>query len=141
MTEEREGQEAGNVRVMTDHERESYDGVTLEQGPGGETYEADDAGATSDRSYSATGPHVVFERSSGDGPHITFERMDAKGLRNTVLEHLLGRWWKWKLGAGIAGAVIVICALVFLASSLLIFALPAIVIVFAVCLLAQMLRR
>ena len=138
---EREEQGTGNVRVMTDRERESYDGVTLEQGPGGETYETGDAGATSSRSYSSEGPHVVFERSSGDGPHITFERMDAKGLRNTVLEHLLGRWWKGKLGAGIAGAVIVICALVFLASSLLIFALPAIVIVFAACLLAQMLRR
>ncbi len=141
MMEEREGKETGNVRVMTDRERESYDGVTLEQGPGGETYEAGDEGTTSDRSYSGTGPHVVFEHSSGDGPHITFERMDAKGLRNTVLEHLLGRWWKWKLGAGIAGAVVVICALVFLASSLLIFALPAIAIVFAACLLAQMLRR
>ena len=141
MMEEREGKETGNVRVMTDRERESYDGVTLEQGPGGETYEAGDEGTTSDSSYSGTGPHVVFEHSSGDGPHITFERMDAKGLRNTVLEHLLGRWWKWKLGAGIAGAVVVICALVFLASSLLIFALPAIVIVFAACLLAQMLRR
>ena len=138
---EREEQGTGNVRVMTDRERESYDGVTLEQGPGGETYETGDAGATSSRSYSSEGPHVVFERSSGDGPHITFERMDAKGLRNTVLEHLLGRWWKWKLGAGSAGAVIVICALVFLASSLLIFALPAIAIVFAACLLAQMLRR
>ena len=138
---EREEQGTGNVRVMTDRERESYDGVTLEQGPGGETYEAGDEGTTSDRSYSGTGPHVVFEHSSGDGPHITFERMDAKGLRNTVLEHLLGRWWKWKLGAGIAGAVVVICALVFLASSLLIFALPAIAIVFAACLLAQMLRR
>ena len=141
MMEEREGKETGNVRVMTDRERESYDGVTLEQGPGGETYEAGDEGTTSDRSSSGTGTHVVFENSSGDGPHIPFERMDAKGLRNTVLEHLLGRWWKWKLGAGIAGAVIVICALVFLASSLLIFALPAIAIVFAACLLAQMLRR
>lgn len=136
MTEEREGQEAGNVRVMTDHERESYDGVTLEQGPGGETYEASGA-----RGPQGESPRVTFERSNGTGPHITFERMDAKGLRNTILEHLLGRYWKWKLGAGIAGAVIVVCALVFLASSLLIFALPAIIGVFAACLLMQMLRR
>jgi len=134
---EREEPGTGNVRVMTDRERESYDGVTLEQGPGGETYESSPAGERGPQ-----GGESFESFGHGDaGPQITFERMDAKGLRNTVLEHLLGRWWKWKLGAGIAGAVVVICALVFLASSLLIFALPAIAVILAAGLLAQMLRR
>lgn len=139
MTEEREGQGMPQVRVMSDQERESYDGVTIEQGVDGEMYER------------ATPRRSTYRASSGDdggpwehatgGPDVTFERMDAKGLCNVVLEHLLGRRWKWKL-VGIGAVVVVaIAAILLVASSLLVFLAPALLALVVIGGLSSLLMR
>lgn len=78
--ETQRNEEEPRVRVMSDGERENFRGLTLEQAPDGRSYES----------------------PQEERIHI-FEADDMKGLRNQILEHLLGRHWKWKVAAILGG--------------------------------------
>ena len=92
-------EDAPNVRVMTEAERENYQGVTLEQAPDGQTY---------------TGDKDQAEREAAERLHVVFAQGDAKGLRDELLRRFLGNHWKLKL-IGIGSAIALAVFLFFIA--------------------------
>ena len=84
---------ASHVRVMTEAERENYEGITLDQSPDG----------------------AAEHRAKADERErmrIVFEQGDAKSVRDELLRHFLGRYWKLKLIG--FGTAIVLAVFLFL---------------------------
>ena len=83
--------EEPRVRVMSDEEKRSYAGVTLDEDSAGGIHEEQD------RTQNA---------SAYDAPHIVFSHTSSEDMTRDLMSRLLGRHWKLKLILGGTGLVL-----------------------------------